>query len=444
VKIADFGLAKLVGLTPTYLTLTGSHQVMGTMYYMAPEQTLRSHLVDHRADLYSLGVVFYEMLTGELPLGRFAPPSRKAPVDERLDPIVLRALAREPEHRYQDASELKRDVDLVVAGMPAVLPGAAPSPGPAPAAVRVNWPSVRFDIPRAFGKGRPARGEICRDEESLIVGYEEVGWFKNSEIKEVRIPIRDITSISLHYNWSAGFRELVVKTVRMSMLAGLPAGKHGRGRFLISWSERQAARQLVESVLHPSAPPAAPADPEQARMDVVVPAIGLLVTGAVALLASTVTYVLVTLAVQQAGGSTDGRLGWFRLGALATAAAAGLVILGAVSMLRLRSYVLAVSAAFAAMLPWSPAWILGLPLGIVALITLRKPEVMAAFLNRRRASRFAVGNLPEPKRRVVGKVLSLFRSMGGYFRATSAAPPSASGPAGDDGSRSVAPASPRS
>src|SRR5205823_8596427 len=57
VKIADFGLAKLVGLTPAYLTLTGASEVMGTLYYMAPEQSRRSHLAEHRADIYSLGVV---------------------------------------------------------------------------------------------------------------------------------------------------------------------------------------------------------------------------------------------------------------------------------------------------------------------------------------------------------------------------------------------------
>src|SRR5262249_8946602 len=74
VKIADFGLAKLVGRAPAHLSLTGSRDVMGTVYYMAPEQLLRSLDVDHRADIYSLGVVFYEMLTGELPVGRFAPP----------------------------------------------------------------------------------------------------------------------------------------------------------------------------------------------------------------------------------------------------------------------------------------------------------------------------------------------------------------------------------
>src|SRR5262249_57036651 len=56
VKIADFGLAKLAGRAPAHLSLTGSHDVMGTVYYMAPEQLLRSLDVDHRADIYSLGV----------------------------------------------------------------------------------------------------------------------------------------------------------------------------------------------------------------------------------------------------------------------------------------------------------------------------------------------------------------------------------------------------
>src|SRR5262249_50095396 len=78
-KAADFGLAKLLGPVPAAFSLTGSQQVMGTPHYMAPEQWERTHAVDARADVYSLGVVFYEMLTGELPLGRFALPSQKAP-----------------------------------------------------------------------------------------------------------------------------------------------------------------------------------------------------------------------------------------------------------------------------------------------------------------------------------------------------------------------------
>jgi serine/threonine protein kinase len=111
VKIADFGLAKLLGRTPDELSLTGTGQLMGTLGYMAPEQLQQAHTVDHRADIYSLGVVFYEMLTGKLPIGRFDPPSKKVHVDVRLDDIVLRSLETEPGRRYQHASELKQRVD---------------------------------------------------------------------------------------------------------------------------------------------------------------------------------------------------------------------------------------------------------------------------------------------------------------------------------------------
>jgi predicted Ser/Thr protein kinase len=113
VKIADFGLAKLLGRSDPKNTLTASHQVMGTLRYMAPEQMEGARAVDHRADIYSLGVVFYELLTGELPLGRFAPPSKKVQVDVRLDEVVLRALEKEPEQRYQHASEVKTEVENI-------------------------------------------------------------------------------------------------------------------------------------------------------------------------------------------------------------------------------------------------------------------------------------------------------------------------------------------
>lgn len=115
VKIADFGLAKLAGGETPEWSLTGSRQVMGTPHYMAPEQFETPRSVDHRADIYALGVVFYEMLTGELPLGRFAPPSQTSGVDARVDEVVHKTLEKQPERRYQHASEVKTDVDGIVA-----------------------------------------------------------------------------------------------------------------------------------------------------------------------------------------------------------------------------------------------------------------------------------------------------------------------------------------
>src|ERR1017187_915499 len=113
VKITDFGIAKFFGLTAEQAPLTGARDVVGTPHYMAPEQIEKPRTVDHRADIYSLGVVFYEMLTGELPLGKFAPPSRKVQVDVRLDEVVLHALEKEPELRYQQASQVKTAVETI-------------------------------------------------------------------------------------------------------------------------------------------------------------------------------------------------------------------------------------------------------------------------------------------------------------------------------------------
>ena len=113
VKIADFGIAKILSGAPE-ADLTKTQGVVGTPHYMAPEQMEKPTTVDHRADIFSLGVVFYEMLTGELPLGKFGPPSsRKVDVDVRLDDVVLRTLEKDPERRYQHASQVKTAVDTI-------------------------------------------------------------------------------------------------------------------------------------------------------------------------------------------------------------------------------------------------------------------------------------------------------------------------------------------
>jgi serine/threonine protein kinase len=142
VKIADFGIAKLLG-TPPDTALPETQGILGTPNYMAPEQIEKPQSVDHRADIFALGVVFYEMLTGELPLGKFGPPSsgpRGLRVDVRLDEVVLRALEKEPNRRYQHASQLKTAVETIAGTPPGAPPNSpnppippfAPPPGPTP------------------------------------------------------------------------------------------------------------------------------------------------------------------------------------------------------------------------------------------------------------------------------------------------------------------------
>lgn len=115
VKIADFGLARPATSTPEpgLTRMTESGMVMGTLEYMAPEQLMGKN-VDHRADLYAVGVLFYELLTGDVPRGSWRPPSNCRPMDSGLDQVVQRALQPKPEERYQHAHEVQRDVTTVL------------------------------------------------------------------------------------------------------------------------------------------------------------------------------------------------------------------------------------------------------------------------------------------------------------------------------------------
>ena len=150
VKVADFGLAKIVASEPSPSgprqaepsgdapageagvaaappAYTEGGRIMGTPNYMSPEQISAPAEVDHRADIYALGVVFYQLLTGDLPGPNIEPPSRKVAIDVRLDEVVLRALEKKPELRYQQASAMKTQIETL----------AAPSPAPANA-----WPTA--------------------------------------------------------------------------------------------------------------------------------------------------------------------------------------------------------------------------------------------------------------------------------------------------------------
>jgi serine/threonine-protein kinase len=122
VKVADFGLAGFRGGSDQH-NLTATSVAMGTINYMAPEQRRDAKNVDGRADLYSLGVILYEALTGELPIGRFRLPSEKD-LDARLDEIVLKSLEVDPDQRYQRASAISAAVEALITTS-GVLPGPA-------------------------------------------------------------------------------------------------------------------------------------------------------------------------------------------------------------------------------------------------------------------------------------------------------------------------------
>ena len=114
-KVLDFGLAGLHAEGAQ--CLTQSNVAMGTANYMAPEQRKDAKRADHKADIYSFGVMTYELLTGELPVGKFAPPSKLvAGLDPRWDALIERCLEPNPGSRPHSALELAHALEAL-AGM---------------------------------------------------------------------------------------------------------------------------------------------------------------------------------------------------------------------------------------------------------------------------------------------------------------------------------------
>jgi predicted Ser/Thr protein kinase len=168
VKVVDFGLAKLRDENALPFTLTQSGAKLGTLAYMAPEQIEKPADVDHRADIYSLGVVLYEMLTGELPLGRFPAPSEASGVDPRLDGVVMRTLEKRREKRFKDASEMKSGLEHACTG-----------PMPVPVSMSGDMQGFEFRSRTAIGSwpllhicfGRdPQTGRLMRARGIIAIG----------------------------------------------------------------------------------------------------------------------------------------------------------------------------------------------------------------------------------------------------------------------------------
>jgi len=363
VKIADFGLAKLLGQESQDHSLTMTHQVMGTLRYMAPEQMQGSRELDHRADIYSLGVIFYELLTGELPIGKFAPPSKKVQVDVRLDEIVLRALEQDPEQRYQHASEVKTDVESVSrsgaraaavvahgAGAPAAQSGRRVSQSlQTAAAADANHDGARALV-RAPAIALIVTGAIhCTLFAAVLVTLlvmlaSGTILFNSREHREgpPHAQIRDV----LERGTIAASRPMTVGPVALAdnAMAAFPILRNG----LLAQGE-------------PAKPPAQ-ASPRW-----------LIIAASDSILA--ITPFLGALASQR----------WLIIAALTFVALLGSLIAGVVMifggrrMLRLESYRWAMAAGIVALVPCSPVSLFGAVFGIWALIVLNRPSVVAAF-----------------------------------------------------------------
>jgi serine/threonine protein kinase len=113
--VADFGIAQIVGTGDG--DVTGSDMVMGTLAYMSPEQKISTTNVDQTTDIYAMGVIIYEILTGKKPLGRFKMPSElDNTVAVEYDVIIQRCLAQEPKDRFQSATDLKNAILNAIGG----------------------------------------------------------------------------------------------------------------------------------------------------------------------------------------------------------------------------------------------------------------------------------------------------------------------------------------
>ncbi|WP_336921505.1 Stk1 family PASTA domain-containing Ser/Thr kinase [Aquipuribacter sp. SD81] len=187
VKVMDFGIAR--AMADTSATMTGTNAVLGTAQYLSPEQA-RGETVDERSDIYSAGCLLYELLTGRPPfVGENAlalayqhvgetpqPPSSLNPeVPGDLDNVVLHALAKGRDERYQDAGDFIADLDRVATGLPVAAPppagvaGAAtalmPAAAGAAATQRLQRTVTETDPGWPTGPRDPYADDLADDEE---------------------------------------------------------------------------------------------------------------------------------------------------------------------------------------------------------------------------------------------------------------------------------------
>jgi len=401
VKITDFGIAKMVGLGSGQQMLTGAKDVVGTPHYMAPEQVEKPQAVDHRADIYSLGVVFYEMLTGELPLGKFALPSKKVQIDVRLDEVVLHTLEKEPSRRYQQVSQVKTDVETI-AGTP-------------PSAAGLAAKSLTFPIPASR-----ANSDKTILPTVLLASFFGVFGAHRFYVGRIWTALLQLTALGgcilmiIACATTGGDFQPTLGIVLGFLLFGCviwamidwililcKAFTDGQGRRMTHWlhphnGDLKAAPSPVAgppstpppggaaapALTSPTPPPAHEKTPVSGTGIIVAPAVGLMI-GALWKLLSALVALFVLSGHNHWLGPMLGDLGIGPFFGIASVSLvffkvipALLILFGAFQMLQLRNYAWALAAAILSIVACS---LVGLPMGIWALIVLARQDVRETF-----------------------------------------------------------------
>ncbi|MEM6469643.1 MAG: serine/threonine-protein kinase [Planctomycetota bacterium] len=370
-KVADFGIAKMVDDAVRAPTLTATRQVLGSLHYLAPEHLEDPKEVDHRVDLYALGVIFYELLTGQLPLGRYEAPSHiHHRVDERLDSIVLKTLSRKPSQRYQHASELDSDLDHLSASFAnrPTQPGGtehqeSPSEHAAPRSI-----SVPFTCDASDGFSS-AVGVIYVRDDAFCAEFKVrnlFGYLK-SKTHVIEIPRSRITRLELLPSFVGS--KLVLSAETISALGELPNSETGSVDLKIKrddegcaldvthalgfGSQQTVARQSTSGPIHW---PNQPSDSIRMLFGTAMIFCGILNAG--------------TLAVVEYLAAETLNDAWLVLSAIGAA-----ILLGPLAILQIVSGILNVIGRFRAlgltasvfsMLPISPVFVLSFPVSVWA------------------------------------------------------------------------------
>lgn len=283
VKIIDFGISKFEGQgASSRMTRTGA--LMGTPHYMAPEQATGSSVVDARTDIYAIGIILYEAVTGRVPfeaesfnqllfeiaLAKIAPARQLIPdLDPAIDSIILKATARDPVHRFQNCAELLGAIRAweqtgAAVQLPpeqsieAIVASAVPRTGAHAAVPPKTTPSAGNERPSAAVPAAPFRGEDPHAEQVS-------GRVSATPAQSVEAPRPPTQS-----TWSQSQAELTVPKSSAPIIAAtlfgvaLLASGGAAGYWYFSHSETPAAQPpgVASAGVTPQVPPAVSAAPE--------------------------------------------------------------------------------------------------------------------------------------------------------------------------------------